>query len=478
MRLAISLPLLLVGAAFTGRAQTPAAAETNIRGVVFDSLEMRVLRGATVQLVDATGKPWANTQTTDSVGRFEFAGVPTGTYLIGFFHPKADSLGLNSQTLRIDVRTGAPIDVRLAVPSAQTIARALCGRTAVRDSTGLFMGYLRGADNSMPRPNGTVTVRWVEIVIDKNGLTRHVPSVEASSGPTGLTAVCGLPLGTSIVLQGVSASDSSGSFEVSVPGSGFLHRDIFVAPVTRVAVSTSDSTPSVDLLRGAGRLRGRVVGTTGRPITGARVSLWGSGITTLTDGDGAFTLAALPFGTHTLEVRAVGFEPVRRPVDVIQGTPGAAEIELASLGITLDTVRVTAQRLYTSRRQADFERRMHSGVGHIIDENAIEKRNPMQVTDLLRMVPGVMVVPSRYSGEDVLMRGGLGILGSGLCRPDLFIDGVRVANDPMFPLNQLVMASDLRAVEVYARQGSIPAEFQSLSGCGVVVLWTGRTRRK
>ena len=185
----------------------------------------------------------------------------------------------------------------------------------------------------------------------------------------------------------------------------------------------------------------------------------------------------LPLGTHTLEVRAVGFEPIRRPVDVIQGAPGAAEIELASLGITLDTVRVTAQRLYTSRRQADFERRLHSGVGHILDEKEIDRRNPMQVTDLLRMVPGVMVVPSRYSGEDVLMRGGLGIMGSGLCRPDLYVDGVRVFNDPMFPINQLVMASDLRAVEVYVRQGTIPAEFQSLSGCGVIVVWTGGRRK-
>jgi hypothetical protein len=93
------------------------------------------------------------------------------------------------------------------------------------------------------------------------------------------------------------------------------------------------------------------------------------------------------------------------------------------------------------------------------------------------MVPGVLIMPSRYSSEDVWMRGGQAILGGGLCRPDLYIDGSRVANDPTFPINQLVMASDLRAVEVYARQGTIPSEFRSLSGCGVIVIWTGGTRR-
>jgi carboxypeptidase family protein/TonB-dependent receptor-like protein len=477
MRVAVLLSMFLLGPATAQAAQTPVASETTIRGVVFDSLDMRGLGGATVQIADATGKPWAKTLSTDSTGRFELTDVPNGTYLLGFFHAKLDSLGLASQTLRLDVRTGQPIQVRLALPSARTIARALCGRSAVGDSTGLFMGYLRGADNSLPRPNGTVVVRWSELIIEKNKITRTVPTVEASSGSSGLVAVCGVPLGTAIVLQAASASDSSGSFEVTMPGAGFLHRDIFVAPFTRTKVAASDTTPSVELLRGTGQLRGRVIGTTGRPVSGARVTVWGTGIEAVTDATGAFALAALPGGTHTLEVRAVGFMPARQPVDIVPGAPDAAEVELTNLGITLDTVRVSAQRIYTSRRTADFERRLHSGVGHIIDEKEIEKRHPMMLTDLLRTVPGVLIVPSRYSGEDVLMRGGQGILGPGTCRPDLYIDGSRIANDPTFPINSIVMVNDLRAIEVYARPASVPMEMRSLSGCGVIAIWTGGRRK-
>ena len=475
MRVISRLAGLLLALPTPGPAQTPAVGEAVVRGIVFDSLTMRPLAGASVQILEATSSSWSKFYDTDSTGTFEFAGIPSGSYLLGFFHAKLDSLGLVSQTLRLSVPAGQSLRLHLAIPSARTIARALCGRGGANDSTGLFLGYVRGADNSMPRPNGTVVMRWAEIVIEKKSITRNIPTIEVSSGPSGVAAVCGLPLDTPIRLQASSGTDSSGAFEIAVPSSGFYHRDIYVAPVARTSIATSDSTPPVDLLRGKGRVRGRVSGVTRRPIAGARVTVWGTGIETTTNADGEFTLGNLPEGTHTLEVRAVGFAPAQQPVDIIQGTPGAAEIELANLAITLDTVKVVAQRVYTSPLRAQIEHRMRSGLGHFIDEKEIERRRPIYVTDLLRTIPGVMVVPSRYGGDDVLMRGGSG-LGSGLCRPDLIIDGVRVTNDPLFPINALVLVSEVRTVEVYPRQAFVPGEFQSLSGCGALVIWTGGRR--
>ena len=476
MRLALLIPALLSAPFAAVPAQTTSASGTIIRGVVFDSLEMRGLAGATVQIADASGKPWTRSVATDSAGRFTVEDVPIGTYLIGFFHSKLDSLAIATMTFRADVRTPDPLDVRLGVPSARTIARALCGRTAIADSTGLFMGYLRGADNSMPRPNGTVVVRWSELIIEKGKISRSAPSVEASSGPTGQFAVCGVPLGTPMLLAAGSASDSSGSFELTVPRSGFLHRDIFVAPLTRRTVATSDTSPPVELLRGTGRLRGRVVGATGRPLPGARVALWGTGLEATTGTDGMFQLSDLPGGTQTLDVRAVGFAPMQRPVDIVQGAPDATEVALENLAIMLDTVRVAAERIYTSPRTADFERRLRTGMGHIIEAKEIAKRQAVTLTDILRMVPGVLIVPSRYASEDVLMRGGEAVLGGGTCRPDIYIDAARVANDPTFPINSLVLVNEVRAVEVYARPALVPSEYRSLSGCGAILVWTVGSR--
>ena len=69
------------------------------------------------------------------------------------------------------------------------------------------------------------------------------------------------------------------------------------------------------------------------------------------------------------------------------------------------------------------------------------------------------------------MRGGPG--GAGMCRPNLVIDGVRQMNDATFPVNSLVWVNQVRAVEVYARPTSVPAEYQTMTGCGAIVVWTG-----
>jgi len=211
MRAGVLLPALLLAVHGAGQAQTPTTGETVIRGVVFDSLRMRPLANASVQIAAATGTPWIRSYETDSNGTFEFAGVPNGTYLIGFFHAELDSLGLLPPTFRLDVRAGPPIHMPLAIPSARTITRSLCGRNGTSDSTGLFLGHVRGAKTSLPLSDGRLVLRWAEIVIRKGSIGREVRTVKASSGPDGLAVVCGLPVGTSIQIQGASAGDSSGA---------------------------------------------------------------------------------------------------------------------------------------------------------------------------------------------------------------------------------------------------------------------------
>ena len=245
MRAGLLLPALLLAFPVAGEAQVAMTAETVIRGVVFDSLNMRPLAEATVQIAAASGTSWVRTYETDSNGTFEFTAVPSGTYLIGFFHASLDSLGLVPPAFRLEVRAGPPMHMGLAIPSARTIALSLCGSKALSDSTGLFLGYVRGADNSMPRSDAKLVIKWVDLVIQKKSIAREVSAIEAATGPSGLAAACGVPLATPLLVQGASGSDSSGAFEITLPSSGLYHRDVFVAPLVRTSVSTSDSVPSV-----------------------------------------------------------------------------------------------------------------------------------------------------------------------------------------------------------------------------------------
>jgi hypothetical protein len=72
-------------------------------------------------------------------------------------------------------------------------------------------------------------------------------------------------------------------------------------------------------------------------------------------------------------------------------------------------------------------------------------------------------------------RGGLDAQRSRpLCRPDVFLDGVRVRVDELFPMNLVTPMSFVRAAEVYAH--SVPIEFASSRNCGAIVIWTGGRR--
>ena len=446
---------------------------TTISGVVFDSLEMRPMSGAMVQLAEATQSLRSWTTTTDSLGRFQFTDVSPGTYLLGYVHATLELLSIEQPPVRIDVRNDNPIQLRLAGPSRQSFSALVCGSKGAGQETGLWMGFVRDATDMMPRHDGNLSLRWAETVISSGSIRQDYQTVSARTSAAGVFALCGVPVSAPLLVQASdSGGSTSGGFELELPEGGFLRRDVFVGRATRVIRSGTDSTAETPVLRGSGRLRGRVTAATGRPVVGARVALWATGAEIRTDADGMFVLSDLPSGTHTLEIRAVGYTPVRRPVDITESTEVAA-VELGNLAIRLDTLRVTAQRAYRSPL-VDFERRRKSGLGRFMDEDEIEKRRPLVLTDLLRMTPGVFVVPADAFGDAVLMRGG-GALTSPMCRPDIIIDGARTPND--FPVNSLVSAVDLRAVEVFARAPLVPAELGSMSGCGVIVVWTKTGRR-
>jgi hypothetical protein len=97
---------------------------------------------------------------------------------------------------------------------------------------------------------------------------------------------------------------------------------------------------------------------------------------------------------------------------------------------TLESVVVQADR---SKLQKDYtgftERAKRGGFGRFFTEEDISRRSAFVLTDVLRTVPGLQVVPNGGLGYTVRGRGG--------CTPDLFIDGLRVL-DGTAQMDQLV----------------------------------------
>ncbi|MFH1765652.1 MAG: TonB-dependent receptor [Gemmatimonadota bacterium] len=215
-------------------------------------------------------------------------------------------------------------------------------------------------------------------------------------------------------------------------------------------------------------VRGQVLEhETGIPLGGATVSLAAGpggtkGIgTRVTNSEGIFLFRQVPPGTYRVIVTLIGYRDLQDTLQV--GLE--SDLELA-LPLSVSPVRLEPLVVVTDRRNSgimgDFERRRRTRSGAFFDREDIQTRQPMLLTDLLRMVPGARVVPTSPYDYTVRLRGD--------CRPTLWVDGMRLMTEE--GMNDILPTMDLEAVEVY-HSASLPVEFGS-NPCGAIVVWTRR----
>lgn len=95
---------------------------------------------------------------------------------------------------------------------------------------------------------------------------------------------------------------------------------------------------------GSGALSGRVVSETGAPVAGAQVIVAGGAAgperAVVAGERGAFSISALPAGTYTVRVRAIGYRPLERRVRLAAGEAAEIGFQLAAQPIALEGVEV------------------------------------------------------------------------------------------------------------------------------------------
>jgi Carboxypeptidase regulatory-like domain len=451
---------------------------TTISGTVYDSVGQRRLAGALVQIAHATRPAEVRSVETAADGSFRFDQVPTGTWLLGFFHTAVDSLGLPAPMLRVSIADSTAVRAMLATPSPQTIVRQRCGR----DSTTLWMGRVRDARSGAYIDSATVVAQWTVIATQGGTISRQTPGVVITTDGDGRFDLCHLPADEMVVLRAWKGNDSTGTSMLAMPSSRLLLRDLFIAPaqVAQRAVPDESSTRAQDsvvvpVLVGVARVQGRVTRADGRPVRGARVRLSDAGAEATTNADGFYALDSLPLGTRLLDARAIGFLPVTRIVDLLPTTPIALDVVLESRQAFLDTVKVVGDRMYESPQYREFLQRKRSGFGYYADEQDLERYDPLYLSDILRRYPGITVRGTAGNAQ-VFMRSAFMQGGGGLCTPVIFLDGAMLSAVQGFSPDFLVPAQQIRGVEVYTRASGMPAQFQTMSGCGSIAVWTGPRR--
>ncbi len=237
-------------------------------------------------------------------------------------------------------------------------------------------------------------------------------------------------------------------------------------------VASHDTTP--------GRMSGTVTDTTGHPISGAEVMVDSAEWRAVSEA-GAFTVPHINPGRHLLIVRSPGYaiDSLHFSVDPGESMALTARLDKVS---ALTAVRVEARsgatpapNVYAHDWTEGFdERKRHSNGGTFLDQDAIDRKGAMRMTELLRSVPGVQLVPvpNDFGGYDfkIVMRGTATVQGEN-CPIQYYLDGHPFEESD--DIDRLISPHQLAAMEIYPGSSQVPERFKGPHArCGVIVIWT------
>lgn len=227
---------------------------------------------------------------------------------------------------------------------------------------------------------------------------------------------------------------------------------------------------------GTGGIRGFVRDSGGKAIIGAQITFPGTPLTAETDDSGRFELAKVRPGMLSMRFRRLGYAPDTVELLVLAGKTVPLEVTLSRIAATLTPVVITGRADLTGWR-AGFYQRRDVGAGHFFTAEDIEKRNPSNMSDMFRMIPGVTIHPNPYG----MIKYQLRFRGArGGCAPLTWLDGSPLASGE-FDIDNLSPRS-IEAFEVYT--GSIvPPRFSVAPGigprtCGAIVIWSKEGQRR
>ena len=232
------------------------------------------------------------------------------------------------------------------------------------------------------------------------GVRRILHVRDTTTGPGGEFRLCHLPSRLNGTARAFSAGTDSGAvtrpyaLRGRLVGAIVLHMPGAAPEHDQPVASASGSPTSASPAPAAGSvLTGRVIRSNGSgPFAGAQVMVLGSNQTTVTNDSGQFTLRGLQAGSRTLEVRALGWEPVSMPVDLAQREPRQVTIPLEVKTAVLRAVVVTAT-LNAGLQRVGFDTRKKMGIGRFLGPDDIANRNAFEFVDVMAGMPGLVRRP-------------------------------------------------------------------------------------
>lgn len=146
----------------------------------------------------------------------------------------------------------------------------------------------------------------------------------------------------------------------------------------------------------SGTIQARVTDAeTGAALSGAQISLEETEIGAVSTGDGSVVMRNVPAGAQTVSAQLIGYETVRRQIQVRRGETLILEIELSQQAVELGGITVTAQRdgyvahRSTTATKMDIPLLETPQSVSVITADQIRDQAPPNLQEVLRYTPGV-----------------------------------------------------------------------------------------
>ncbi len=194
---------------------------------------------------------------------------------------------------------------------------------------------------------------------------------------------------------------------------------------------------------------------------------------TLTDSAGYYSFATVAPGIYSLRADAAGFNTLNGVLFRVRASQTLSfHLRLWELTELAPVVVEAEREPFAPGPLAGFYERQQMGRGSFLTREDMERQGSARFTDVLRMVPGVDIVPLR-SSYTVRMKNAVRV--SGDCPPVLWVDNVKWGSiDLDGGPDRELFPSDLEGIEIYT-PAQVPPEFSSTEAlCGVIVVWTKR----
>lgn len=452
-----------------------------LSGVIIDSTEdspvHRGIADVRVTLTRARGPTVDSTTTprstvTDTAGAFTFDGVAVGEYILRTSSSHFDSLMIASPGERLVISAGVPSHLRILVPPAAAIIAHECPGASNPGGV-LLHGTVRDAPTREVVAGAEITAMWAAVDGNNASGTRSSDVsgssalAHAVSDSAGEYIMCGIPTTSPVSLTAAALGHEPLHTELR-PGSERVRMREFLLNAARTAEIAQTQSGNAVI--------GSVNDMLGRAIRDAEVMIDSVTWQHVSDS-GTFSFTRISADRHLLVARAVGYEPRAWYVSVHTGRPSTAKLILRTATV-LPQVNVEGRSDAWSAASvglAGFEhrRRFNSG-GIYLDEQQIEARAPSRVTDLLRALPGVQLLPVTDSLSRTIlvpvMRGSTSITGK-VCPIQYYLDGRPF--DQSEVIDYMISPHDITAMEIYPGASQVPPQFKGPTAmCGVIVVWT------